>query len=73
LAYFRSPQYSGGFPPSAIERRYAWTWGIDIVVPLRAHRSEGHAIDLKQCKTSFPAAWEFHCEEAGWLDEFLAG
>jgi hypothetical protein len=50
----------------------AWTWGIDTVVPLRAHQSEGHGIDLKQCTTSFRAAWEFHCEEDGWLDDFLA-
>jgi hypothetical protein len=41
----------------------AWTWGTDTVVPLRAHQSEGNGTDLKQCKNSFRAAWEFHCED----------
>jgi hypothetical protein len=34
----------------------AWTWGIDTVVPLRTHQSEGHGIDLRQCMTTFHAA-----------------
>jgi hypothetical protein len=29
----------------------AWTWGIDTVVPLRAHQSEGHGTNRKQCNT----------------------
>lgn len=50
----------------------AWTWGIDTVVPMRAHQSEGRGADRKDCMARFKAAWEQHCGEAGWLDEFLA-
>lgn len=50
----------------------AWTWGIDTVLPLRAHQSEGRGADRGDCMKQFRAAWDRHCAEAGWLEEFLA-
>jgi hypothetical protein len=50
----------------------ALTWGIDTVVPLRAHQSEGRGADRRDCMVRFRQAWESHCAKAGWLDEFLA-
>ena len=50
----------------------AWTWGVDTVVPMRAHESEGRGKDRRDCMARFRAAWERHCGEPGWLEEFLA-
>lgn len=49
-----------------------WTWGIDTVLPMRDHQSEGRGSDRKDCMASFRAAWLLHCAKDGWLDEFLA-
>jgi hypothetical protein len=49
-----------------------WTWGVDTVLPMREHQSEGRGKDRKDCMAQFRAAWERHSREAGWLDEFLA-
>jgi hypothetical protein len=50
----------------------AWTWGIDTVLPMRDHQSEGRGADRGDCMARFHAAWDCHCQEPGWLDEFLA-
>jgi hypothetical protein len=49
-----------------------WTWGIDTVIPMRDHQSEGRGKDRRDCMAQFRAAWERHCLGAGWLEEFLA-
>jgi hypothetical protein len=51
-------------------RDTAWTWGIDTVMPMRDHQSEGRGKD--RCMDEFRAAWERHCARPGWRDEFLA-
>jgi|SRR5579872_228810 len=53
-------------------RDVAWTWGIDTVVPLRDHEAEGRGKDRRDCMLQFKRAWERHCAQPGWLDEFLA-
>ena len=49
-----------------------WTWGIDTVLPLRDHACEGRGADRRDCMAKFRQAWEGHCAEPGWLEEFLA-
>jgi hypothetical protein len=49
-----------------------WTWAIDTVIPLRAHISQGRGTDRRDCMTRFKKAWQDHCREPGWLEEFLA-
>jgi hypothetical protein len=53
-------------------RDVAWTWGIDTVLPMREHESEGRGTDRRDCMVRFRASWERHRAEPGWLDEFLA-
>jgi hypothetical protein len=50
----------------------AWCRGIDTVLPMRDHESEGRGNDRKNCMARFRAAWERHCAQTGWLDEFLS-
>jgi hypothetical protein len=50
----------------------AWTWGIDTVMPMLDHQSEGRGKNRMDCMDEFRAAWESHCARAGWRDEFLA-
>ena len=49
-----------------------WTWGIDTVIPLRDIESEGRGKDRSDCMKQFKTAWEAHCNQEGWLEEFLA-
>jgi hypothetical protein len=53
-------------------RDTAWVWGIDTVLPMRDHESEGRGTDRKDCMDRFRDAWEQCCRKPGWLDEFLA-
>lgn len=48
-----------------------WGWGIDTVIPLRAEQAQGSGTDRRDCMRKFRAAWERHCAQEGWLDEFL--
>ena len=50
----------------------AWTWGIDTVLPPRDHQTAGRGADRHDCMVKFRKAWEGHCKQSGWLDEFLA-
>jgi hypothetical protein len=50
----------------------SWTWGIDTVIPMRDHQAEGRGADRGDCVVKFRKAWESHCKQPGWLDEFLA-
>jgi hypothetical protein len=50
----------------------AWTWGIDTVLPMCTHQSEGCGADRNDCMVRFSRDWDNHCAEAGWLDAFLA-
>src|SRR5215467_3913981 len=49
----------------------AWAWGIDTVIPMRAHETQGEGSDRRDCMRRFKAAWErFAADEAN-LIEFL--
>jgi hypothetical protein len=50
----------------------AWTWSIDTVMPLRDYQSQGRGADRKACMVAFRTAWENHCRQPGWREEFLA-
>ena len=49
----------------------AWRWGIDTVIPMRAHETQGKGKNRRDCMKQFKAAWErFAADEAN-LTEFL--
>jgi hypothetical protein len=50
----------------------AWCWGIDTVLPMRDHESEGRGNDRKKLHGEVPRGMERHCAQTGWLDEFLS-
>lgn len=49
-----------------------WVWGIDTVIPMRAHQTQGRGIDRQDCMRKFKAAWEALTADPGWLAEFIA-
>jgi hypothetical protein len=54
-----------------IEHGAAWRWGIDAVIPMRAHETQGKGSSCRDCMRQFKAAWEgFAADEAN-LVEFL--
>jgi len=54
-----------------IQHGAAWRWGIDTVIPIRTHQTQGEGKDRRDCMRRFRAAWDrFAADEAN-LTEFL--
>ena len=54
-----------------IEHDATWRWGIDTVIPMRTHQTQGKGKDRRDCMRQFRAAWDrFAADEAN-LTEFL--
>jgi hypothetical protein len=49
----------------------AWVWGIDTVIPMRQHQTEGRGADRRDCMRLFKAAWEALAADRSWLLEFM--
>ena len=44
---------------------YFWASGIDTVIPMRTHQTQGKGKDRRDCMRQFKAAWErFAADEA---------
>ena len=42
-----------------------WAWGIDTVIPMRTHRTQGRGTDRADCMRKFKQAWaKFADDEA---------
>ena len=35
-----------------------WAWGIDTVIPMRTHQTQGRATDRADCMRQFNGAWD---------------
>ena len=50
---------------------YFWAWGIDTVIPMRTHQTQGKGKDRRDCMQQFRAAWERFAGDEANLTEFL--
>ena len=54
-----------------IQHGAAWAWGIDAVIPMRDHETQGEGSDRRDCMRQLKGGWErFAADEAN-LVEFL--
>jgi len=54
-----------------IQHDAAWRWGIDTVIPLRAHETQGKGNNRRDCMRQFKTAWERFAGDEANLVEFL--
>ena len=54
-----------------IQHDGGWSWGIDTVIPMRTHQTQGKGKDRRDCMRQFRAAWERFASDKANLTEFL--
>ena len=54
-----------------IQHGGVWAWGIDTVIPMRTHETQGKGKNRRDCMRQFKAAWERFARDEANLVEFL--
>jgi hypothetical protein len=54
-----------------IQHGAAWRWGIDTVIAMRTHETQGKGKNRRDCMRQFKTAWERFADDEANLVEFL--